>query len=399
MKHQTTVALTLAVLVMPWLASASTWHVEKDGAGDFTVIQEAVDAASDGDTIKIGPGRFEDFFEQQSFDVWNIALIEGKSLTFLGAGVENTILGPEEIGIIDSHFVNCIRTFGDGIVVRVSDIRFENVQADGIRMSEPGRIEVDDCEFENCGGGLWGSFRDGGWIRNCAFYDIDQELGDRCIELYAPTVGVVVEDCLFRDSGTGVSSDWAGTHDNVIRRCDFEGGQNGVRVIAGASVTVENSSFSGQSRRSILGDDPGTVIIEGNHIDTTGSGGWCLLTFNGSGEYIIRDNTMSSDGIIIGMYTSRMEIECHGNHFIRTGADAWYIHPGGAGPEHHPGDLRILDFTDNHWGTNDPDEVAAWIFDHDDDPDYHYSIDFQPMADPVAVESHSWSGVKAIFSD
>jgi len=35
-----------------------SWRVEKDGSGDFAVIQNAVDAAAPGDTVVVGPGRY-----------------------------------------------------------------------------------------------------------------------------------------------------------------------------------------------------------------------------------------------------------------------------------------------------------------------------------------------------
>jgi hypothetical protein len=48
----------------PLLASgstvASTWYLEADGSGDFSTIQEAVDAAFPGDTIELGPGVHDD---------------------------------------------------------------------------------------------------------------------------------------------------------------------------------------------------------------------------------------------------------------------------------------------------------------------------------------------------
>lgn len=40
-------------------AVATTWRVELDGSGDFSDIQPAVDAAASGDTILVGPGRFD----------------------------------------------------------------------------------------------------------------------------------------------------------------------------------------------------------------------------------------------------------------------------------------------------------------------------------------------------
>ena len=45
------VAIGLLVLAVASSAHGRTWHVEKDGSGDFTVIQDAVDAAADGDVI------------------------------------------------------------------------------------------------------------------------------------------------------------------------------------------------------------------------------------------------------------------------------------------------------------------------------------------------------------
>lgn len=46
-------------------ADAATWRVEKDGSGDFMIIQQAVEAAADGDTIRIGAGRFDDVATNQ----------------------------------------------------------------------------------------------------------------------------------------------------------------------------------------------------------------------------------------------------------------------------------------------------------------------------------------------
>ncbi|MFH2054054.1 MAG: hypothetical protein ABIK96_16485, partial [bacterium] len=44
-------------------ASARTLCVERDGSGNFTEIQPAIDAAASGDTILIGPGEYLETFE------------------------------------------------------------------------------------------------------------------------------------------------------------------------------------------------------------------------------------------------------------------------------------------------------------------------------------------------
>ena len=54
------IILGLLVVVMAAPATGRTWRVEKDGSGDGTVIQDVVDMVASGDTILIGPGRFEE---------------------------------------------------------------------------------------------------------------------------------------------------------------------------------------------------------------------------------------------------------------------------------------------------------------------------------------------------
>ena len=82
-------------------AAGRTWTVRKDGTGDFQVIQDAVDASSDGDLIDIGPGRFDDYqtVYHNGTPIWDVyVLIEGKNLTLDGAGSNQTIIGPADQG-------------------------------------------------------------------------------------------------------------------------------------------------------------------------------------------------------------------------------------------------------------------------------------------------------------
>jgi hypothetical protein len=72
--------------------------VEKDGSGDYTIIQDAVDAAASGDTIRIGPGRFAENNPTPCTTyipfvrIW----VPQDVLTIIGAGPEETIIGPVE---------------------------------------------------------------------------------------------------------------------------------------------------------------------------------------------------------------------------------------------------------------------------------------------------------------
>jgi len=82
------VATTLVLLLLPVLCWGRTWHVEKDGSGDFTVIQDAVDAAASGDTILIGPGRYEEYAEQElAGNYFNMHVhVADMEISLIGAG-------------------------------------------------------------------------------------------------------------------------------------------------------------------------------------------------------------------------------------------------------------------------------------------------------------------------
>ncbi len=60
--------------------------------------------------------------------------------------------------------------------------------------------------------------------------------------------------------------------------------------------------------------------------------------------------------------------------------------------------LVVHDFTQNYWGTTDPETIASWINDQNDDPNNFSIVQYLPTADgPVAVENKSWGNVKALF--
>ncbi|MBN1592421.1 MAG: hypothetical protein JW941_04105, partial [Candidatus Coatesbacteria bacterium] len=69
-----TTQLTLIILLLAlegFSAHAATYRVNQDGTGDFMLIQEAIDAAVDGDEIIVHPGTY---YENIHFDSKNITL-------------------------------------------------------------------------------------------------------------------------------------------------------------------------------------------------------------------------------------------------------------------------------------------------------------------------------------
>jgi hypothetical protein len=79
----------LIILSFSHLLLAKTWIVAKDGSGDFTEIQEAIDAAVDGDVIIVRPGIYEPI------------VIKTKTLAIVGSGPDSTKVEFLGIGTIE----------------------------------------------------------------------------------------------------------------------------------------------------------------------------------------------------------------------------------------------------------------------------------------------------------
>jgi len=104
MKTRVLFILCIGFLVLGSSAGGAVLRVEKDGTGDFTIIQDAIDAAGDGDTIQIGPGRFDDYISQAPWGNFRAWVHGDKSLTFIGAGTDQTIIGPEGYGGVNQDW-------------------------------------------------------------------------------------------------------------------------------------------------------------------------------------------------------------------------------------------------------------------------------------------------------
>ncbi|MDY0109302.1 MAG: right-handed parallel beta-helix repeat-containing protein [Candidatus Krumholzibacteria bacterium] len=244
------------------LSEARTWYLEKDGSGDFTVIQEAVDAAASGDTLRIGPGRWYEHWVIMTGQVV-YTLISGKALTFIGAGPTTTIIGHETPPFSGSTTDFAFIPDGDCSTTTFADIGFDMPGIFGNAIANLGnRIEIQNCRFTRLARGVFTEGIGGGFVRNCEFLNVNYNNGGQGIAAYTPARDLLIEDCTFTNCSTAFRADWGGCQDITVQNCVMTGGRTGVGFISGASGTVRNCSITGQNQWGIILNQFGLVVIE-----------------------------------------------------------------------------------------------------------------------------------------
>jgi len=369
-------------------ANGRTWSVEKDGSGDFTVIQDAVDAASSGDVIEIGAGRFDDFQTRPGgtnlYDI-HVLIPENMELTFIGSGPDLTIVGPENAESLSNKSEGF---WGDSqISLTIRGLSVENCSQFSIGFPS-GSLDVADCRFYFGSDytldtqAIYGGFTEGARIDNCTFDGFSQGI----VTINSPA-GVTVSDCQFVDSNTGIYS-WTSNSLNVnISDCVFDCTNTGLVYLGGAGGIAERCILN---NCLMALEDCGEVEIY--DCEVIRNDDWFALELTNNEPVTLVGNVFQSNGPVIklasyGLGTFR------DNHFLRTGDEYWIQTSTHSSFHDH-----IIDFSGNWWGTNDVEEIAEGIWDCEDFDTAYNCVVFEPIADgPVSVETHSWSSVKSLF--
>lgn len=370
-------------------AAAMTWRVEKDGSGDFTVIQDAVDAAADGDVIVIGPGRFDDFTTHTPGKVY-VWLDGTKSLTFRGSGSGVTIIGPENYD--DAFNIYGFACLDGAVELRFEDLRIEHIKGYGIR-TEGSSVELIDCAIDHCRHGL---FVLHGASHVTVLGSVFSHATDVTMSqaIYSVAVENLIAETEVIDYFAGMDFSVSGTQ-TYVTNCTItgsDGANSGISVQGGADAVVANCEFSGLYNHGIAIYHSGDVTIRDCHIhDCTGDG----MDIYGADRLVMHDNVIERCASCLWIGGPCTIQDVHHNHFLRDepnqGLYARTTTSYPYGPDY-------LDYTENYWGTTDPAIVSQWITDGYDLPDVQLYVVFEPMANgPVRTEQATWGAVKSLF--
>ena len=90
------------------VAQSRTITLARDGSGEFSILQHALDAAASGDTILIGPGEYTEMFPVKypgyGWEVDVVGDIKVSEFTIIGAGSSETYIGQSIQDIDFSHY-------------------------------------------------------------------------------------------------------------------------------------------------------------------------------------------------------------------------------------------------------------------------------------------------------
>ena len=375
-------ALLIIVIMLPQNVFAATWRVEQDGSGDFDDIQPAVDAAAEGDTIRIGPGHYDQAHSvlipqwEQETDVY--VYVDKERLTFIGSGRDEVVIGPDVYyqtyfgpnGFATGDLTQVwyvenvtLQNLWGGVYdeggVQVRNCRIIGCQSAGLYKYSHNGIQVEDCVFENnpYGGVLTSSANGVVEIRNCEF--------DYSSISLQGTAGVIVENCTMA-GGSGPGGSGGIQFDNssgVVSGCTMRSFTNfGIVGIFGADISVSNCD----------------IQVDGNAL-------WLSNSSLVADACVIRGGIYQS--ILVGglssLIVNNSDIYRAGELYIKCNA----------------GDPCVHDATGNYWnGAESADDIAAGIWDANDTEDTPMVIDFTPFSDqPLPTEDASWGDLKAMY--
>ena len=381
----------IALLLVTVPAYARVWHVERDGGGDFATIQPAVDAAAAGDTIQIGPGRFDEWFFPDGYPSNPTFVHVTKDLSFFRSGTGVTLIGPESVlefswFSLAAGFAVFSQSGCQRLVIR--DLTVENLMRNGVYFAH-GPFEMDRCEIRGCvttGVNVRASL--GGWVRDCYFHDNgNREHSFTCIALLVtqPSVGFVAERCDLEDNfGVSVQVGWAGSTDIAIRHCRINHGHSGIVYADGASGSIVGCTITDQYLRGVLLSRCSSIIMEGNYIeviqdDPVQVG---IDVFSYVTHLVMRNNVVKSNGYVLGFEATYETGEICQNHFLRASDTAWWL---STWTNHQLQEPFIVDLGDNYWGTTDTELLDQWIYDGNDDEDVDLYINYLPLAEELTA--------------
>ncbi|MBU2501767.1 right-handed parallel beta-helix repeat-containing protein [bacterium] len=373
-------------------AQGRTITLARDGSGEFSILQHALDAAASGDTILVGPGEYTEMFPVKypgyAWDVEVAGHVTVSELTIIGAGPEVTIIGQANQNIDYVHYSPIALGWDGGVSCRIENATLRNSFHGFLAFDGP--IFVNNCRFvDNVEGLWWINVGSGGWVKNSTFYT-SYVSSHALLNMYGTGGGALVDNCIFSDAPHGYAVLLSGVDDIAINNCEIFNARIGVQISAGAGCLIRDTrihdcEFYGLTMTAVA---PRCEIR-----DSEISGGKMAVWVDAEGVLA------ATQTIFTGGTTGVMKFVNTAPAYVRycdliKGSSAYSIdcvQLVDYGNMQH-------DFLGNYWGTGDAALIASWIHDIHDDPAILAEVLYTPFyGGPVDTETTSWGDLKALW--
>jgi Right handed beta helix region len=382
----------ILLMLVPMMSGAAVWHVEKDGTGDFAVIQDAVDAAADGDTIQIGPGRFNEgeSYTIGSFTEFYRVVVDKENLSIIGAGGGQTIIGSIYPWTLESGFnrgIVCGPYYGSD-TISISGIRFENMGT-GIKVDSCSSVLIVNCDFVSNAQSVSAYF--GNLVVSRCSFEFNER--DYYHILSYGQESIAVQDCRFE---LDRSLNWLQTHihhegseSSRITGCEFVGGDAGIVSSSSTPIETNNCQLSEITYGAFISSSGSFQAIRDCSVSQSK---YAFVSYSSLGNWNVERVTVTDAVASTLHYRDPILGYMRDNNFSKGPQFVAERRSEFEKPESH------FDMTNNWWGTTDPDSIAAWILDANDLPVTGQIIDFVPFKQqPVKTDQKSWGQMKNMF--
>ena len=323
-----------------------------------------------------------------SWDIRCCAYSTAANLTIIGAGIDQTVIGPSAYWSNNSLFSpQAVVLYGGG-EYHIQDLTIRHCY-DGLNVY--GVLYLERCRIsDNNHGIFWQSTGEsGGWLRDCVI-DGDSENYPTAIDLGAgaPSGDILMENCTIRKGEVIVRS----VQNLNIVNCLITDYIVGLSLYGNARVLVSNSTITNMSASGVNMSMGSGAYCEIRDCDI--SGAQCALD-TGSNNYLCSFAVFNSrlTGGSVAVFRARAKpaaCQIHGCDLIKGSGPVVQCAYSYTSVTH--------DLTNNFWGTSSEAAIQSWIVDHSDDPSIPTTVLYLPFVGvPVPTELTTWGDLKAQY--
>lgn len=275
--------------------------------GDVPTIQQAIDAAAEGDTIKVAAGTYTE----------NI-IIKTDLIWLEGAGQDGTIIKGSSFHVVTVDGANSVSLEGFkveggnhgvygtmGATFSVRNVSVENVSGNGIRVSGNSMAIIEDCSFYSSGeDGIKIYMNSGAVLQGTIISSNNTSAGLSVQQTSSVLLAAGSTVTVNNNTGNGVNVKESSSLLSHGSQLTANGNQNdGVVVMTNSSANLNST----ESWFIENGDRRGMIVFGSSHCNISAASTLEIRNNKERGLYILNSSSLYAEGLITVTGTTRNE--------------------------------------------------------------------------------------------